>query len=225
MGIKETDTYVIKRPDEPAYRVLDHGKFEKDRNESLVTYSKDDVVDVVSNLINSNQLTKGHKIDKKSSIYVIYRFVYEEETMSGKTIKYAYRVKVSKAYYEDNKPYTDRLEALVKSSHAIRTVNKVKMLAIGVATTLVMSGAMVLINDAAEKEAEIRNQQTIEYVQQLNDERRENGMPPIGAAYEDGTPFQGSYQDWVKYISGYTDKDGNVIDSEESEPKTYQKSN
>ena len=65
----------------------------------------------------------------------------------------------------------------------------------------------------------------VQYVQQLNDERRENNCPPLGAVYEDGTPFNGSYVDWVKYISGYTDKDGNVIDDGTEEPKTYQKSN
>ncbi len=225
MGIKETNTYVIRRPDEPAYRSLSYGKYERDGRGSLVSYSKDDVVDVISNLINTQELLKGDKIDKKDSKYVIYRFVYSQETMSGKTVKYAHRVKVSKAYYDDNKPYTDRLEALVKASHAIKTVNTAKVIACGVACTLMLTGFTMLALDAAEKEAKNQAEQNIQYVQQLNDERRENNCPPLGAVYEDGTPFNGSYVDWVKYISGYTDKDGNVIDDGTEEPKTYQKSN
>ena len=225
MGIKETSTYVIRRPDEPAYRALRYGKLERDGQGLLVAYSKDDVVDVVSNLINNKELLKGDKIEKKDDKYVVYRFVYGEETKSGKKVKYAHRVKVSKAYYEDNKLYTDRLEALVKASHAIKTVNTAKMIACGVACTLMLTGFTMSAFDSADKEAQSRTEQSIQYVQQLNDERRENNCPPLGAVYEDGTPFQGSYVDWVKYISGYTDKDGNVIDDGTEEPKTYQKSN
>lgn len=225
MGIKETNTYVIRRPDEPAYRALSYGKLERDGQGLLVSYSKDDVVDVVSDLINNKELLKGDRIEKKDGRYVIYRFVYGKETASGKTVKYAHRVKVSKAYYEDNKPYTARLEALVKASHAIKKVNTAKMIACGLACTLMLTGFTALALDAADKEAKERAEQSIEYVQQLNDDRRENNCSPIGAVYEDGTPFNGSYVDWVKYISGYTDKDGNVIDDGTEEPKTYQKSN
>ncbi len=225
MGIKETTTYVIRRPEEPAYRALSYGKLERDGQGLLVPYSKDDVVDVVSDLINNEELLKGSKIDKKDSKYIIYRFVYGVKTPSGKTVKYVHRVKVSKAYCDDNKTHIDRLEALVKSSYAIKTVNTVKMIACGVACTLMLTGFTVAMVVAADKEAEIQAAQNVKYVEQMNDERRENNVPPIGAVYEDGTPFNGSYVDWVKYISGYTDKNGNVIEDEGSEPKTYQKSN
>jgi len=225
MGIKETNTYVIRRPDEPAYRSLSYGKLERDGQGLLVSYSKDDVIDVVSDLINNKELLKGDRVEKKDGKYIIYRFVYGKETSSGKFIKYAHRIKVSKVYYEDNKPYTDRLEALVKASHAIKTVNTAKIIACGLACTLALTGFTMLTLDVADKEAKNQTEKNIQYVQQLNDERRENNCPPIGAAYEDGTPFNGSYVDWVKYISGYTDKDGNVIEDGTTEPKTYQKSN
>lgn len=225
MGIKETNTYVIRRPDEPAYRALSYGKLERDGQGLLVPYSKDDVVDVVSDLINNKELLKGDRIDKKDGKYAIYRFVYGVEMPSGKKIKYAHRVKVSKAYYEDNKPYTDRLEALVKSSHAIKTVNTAKMIACGVACTLMLTGFTALALNTYDETTKQKAEESIQYVEQINDERRENNCPPIGATYEDGTPFNGSYIDWVKYISGYTDKDGNVIDDGTAEPKTYQKSN
>jgi len=223
MGIKETSTYVIRRPDEPAYRALSYGKLERDGQGLLVPYSKDDVVDVVSNLINNKQLLKGDRIEKKDGKYVIYRFVYGVENASGKNVKYAHRVKVSKAYYEDNKLYTNRLEALVRASYAIKKINTAGMVAFGVACTLIVSSFTLLSFKNSNKEAAEQPEQETQYVQQINDDRKENNRPPVGATYEDGTPFKGSYVDWVKYISGYTDKDGNVIDDGTEEPKTYQK--
>lgn len=224
MKIIETNTYIIRKSDEPAYKEASQGKLEKDENGNLIAYSKDDVVDIISSLINSKELKKGDKIDKEKSKYIIFRFVYQKETKTGKIVKFAHRIKVSKEYYEDNYPYNERLEALVKSSHAIKTVNTAKIIALGLAVTLTLTGLTALALDASDKNAATRIEQNAKYVEELNNERRNNDVPPIGAVYEDGTAFNGSYQDWVKYISGYTDKDGNLIE-EDGTPKTYQKTN
>lgn len=219
----KTDTYVIRRFDEPAYQVFGHGRFERDSEGKLVPYSKDDVVDVVSHLINNKELKKGDKITRDSDNYITYRFVYKKEKQDGSVTKYAYRVRVSKAYIDDNETYVNRLDALVKASHAIKKVNKAKMIAIGLATTLTLTGFTFAMLNEASKEAKIADENNKNYVEQINSERRDNNLPPLGAAYEDGTSFVGSYVDWVKYISGYTDKDGNVISDESA--KTYQKAN
>lgn len=215
VGKKKTDTYLFKSYNAPAYKIESDGKLERDEDGYAVGYDKESIMEIVQDLIDKRTISKGEKYETKQGKYDIYRFVYKVEDKEGKETKYALRVKVSNAYEEDNIMYKKQLDNFVEKAYKIRKVNIAKMILAGTAMTLMIGAATYGFAVAAEKEDREMAARNAAYVQTINDDRRADNLPPLDATYEDGRPFEGSYSDWAKYISGYTDQYGNVIADEE----------
>ena len=218
-GKKEVSTYVFKSAYEDAYSREETGKLERDEDGRLIRYEKEDVVAVVENAVKNKTIQKGIKVDNPNSNYITYRYVCETKTPDGEKIKYVHRIQVDKKFLDDNINYIDRMEALIVASNSIGFLNLRAKVLKGIAfvltvTTLTITSIALLLN-AWDKESEMIAESNRAYIEQINEERRENNAPPIGATYEDGTPFQGSYIEWAKYQSGIIDKNGNEIVSEE----------
>lgn len=50
-----------------------------------------------------------------------------------------------------------------------------------------------------------------------------HNRPPMGAKYEDGSPFNGNYIDWMNYVLAYTNKSGDAVPDSDGNIKVYQK--
>ena len=216
---KEVSTYVFKSAYEDAYFREETGKLERDEDGRLVRYEKEDVVAVVENAIKNNTIKKGVKVDNPNSNYITYKYICETKTMDDEKIKYVHRIQVDRKFLEDNLDYINRMEALIVASTKIGHLNLRNKIIQGVAGTLIFTslfvGGIAFLLNAWDKNMAIEAANNREYVEQMNEERRENNAPPLGATYKDGTPFQGSYIDWAKYQSGIIDENGNEIVSEE----------
>ena len=218
---KEVSTYVFKSAYEDAYSREENGKLERDEDGRLVRYEKEDVVAVVENAIKNNTIKKGIKVDNPNSNCITYKYVCEIKTKNDEKIKYVHRIQVDRKFLEDNLDYINRMEALIVASTKIGHLNLRNKIMKGVACTLIFASLTVVMAaaflNAWDKESEAIAAANREYIQQMNEERRENNVAPIGATYKDGTPFQGSYIDWAKYESGIIDENGNEIVSEEED--------
>lgn len=218
-GKKEEYTYVFKSAYEDAYYREKTGKLERDEDGRLTRYEKEDVVAVVENAVKNKTIHKGIKVDNPKSNYITYRYVCETKTEEGEKIKYVHRIQVDRKFLEDNVNYIDRMEALIVASNSIGFLNLrakvLKGIAFVLAMTTLVIGSIAFLLHAWDKDRAIESAANREYIEQMNEERRENNAPPIGATYKDGTPFQGSYIDWAKYQSGIIDENGNEIVSEE----------
>lgn len=216
---KEVSTYVFKSAYEDAYSREETGKLERDEDGRLVRYEKEDVVAVVENAIKNNTIKKGVKVDNPNSNYITYKYICETKTKNDEKIKYVHRIQVDRKFLEDNLDYINRMEALIVASTKIGHLNLRNKIIQGVAGTLIFASLTVGMGaaflNAWDKESEAMAAANREYIEQMNEERRENNVAPIGATYKDGTPFQGSYIDWAKYQSGIIDENGNEIVSEE----------
>lgn len=218
-GKKEEYTYVFKSAYEDAYYREKTGKLERDEDGRLTRYEKEDVVAVVENAVKNKTIQKGIKVDNPNSNYITYRYVCETKTPDGEKMKYVHRIQVDRKFLDDNEDYIARMEALIKRANTIGHINMKNKVLSGIACTLVVT-TFSLVTTAGflyawDKESEMMAESNRAYIEQMNEERRENNAPPIGATYEDGTPFQGSYIDWAKYQSGIIDENGNEIVSEE----------
>lgn len=215
---KEVSTYVFKSAYEDAYSREENGKLERDEDGRLVRYEKEDVVAVVENAIKNNTIKKGVKVDNPNSNCITYKYVCEIKTKNDEKIKYVHRIQVDRKFLEDNLDYINRMEALIVASTKIGHLNLRNKIMKGVACTLIFASLTVVMVaaflNAWDKESEAMAAANREYIQQMNEERRENNVAPIGATYKDGTPFKGSYIDWAKYESGIIDENGNEIVNE-----------
>ena len=216
---KEVSTYVFKSAYEDAYSREENGKLERDEDGRLVRYEKEDVVAVVENAIKNNTIKKGIKVDNPNSNCITYKYVCEIKTKNDEKIKYVHRIQVDRKFLEDNLDYINRMEALIVASTKIGHLNLRNKIMKGVACTLMFASLTAVMVaaflNAWDKEYEAMAAANREYIEQMNEERRENNVAPIGATYKDGTPFRGSYIDWAKYRSDIIDENGNEIVSKE----------
>lgn len=164
MASREVQRYIFKGID-IAYGGLPGGKLERDRNNNLVMYDKDSVVEVAENLIASGSVDMGLKIDDKNSKGI--RYVFEAQ---GEGKKFEHIIIIGREYAEDNKQYLKRLDAISKESLIVRvgkTAKKtLKELGIGIALVGSFTGAMLaldrLTDDGIDHEMEAQKQFFIE---------------------------------------------------------------
>ncbi len=137
--MKKTSTYILGEKEEVLCLVNEgkNTKYKRNKNGDYIVFSKESVVDRISTLINKKMITKGEKIDNKQDKYISYVFNYTVEKEDKKE-KHVYRIKVDKDHIEENKVYINRLNALVKGTTAIRTVNHIGF-------AILLTGGFILV--------------------------------------------------------------------------------
>lgn len=166
----------------------------KDRSGLINEYYKEDVMNLLRSTISKDRLQKAVKIDNKKSNTnnIKYRFVTKKDHNNA---KHVVTVSVPRRYAADSS-YAKDLDALSMAGVHIKWVNRAKSLAVGMAFALMTTGMGVAFVSGIDREIALQDAQNKAYVQEINDSRAENGMPPIQLVDEFGV----SYSSWDEYF-------------------------
>ncbi|MDD2435796.1 MAG: hypothetical protein PHO63_06075 [Bacilli bacterium] len=202
MKERHTETYIF-RSDDTAKRKIGNAL----SNES---YYKQDVIGAVEQAIIDGRLKKAVKIDNpkrsKSNIYYVFKMVDEQN-------RDTFKVGIPRKLYNEEDAYIRSLNSLKEAGVNIKVANRTRLaLAAGVLilSTAIMAGGFV---KGLEKEWEYQDKQMESYFQEINESRREQGIPPINLVNEEGIP----YDSWEQYFRDHPDNQEPV---QEETPKT-----
>lgn len=182
MKDRYTETYLFRDGDIARKRVSSHLSKE--------VYNKRDVIGAVERAIVDKELKKAVKVDNPKNNHIYYVFKMADEESKSK-----FKVGVPRNAYDENDPYIISLNALKEAGVNIKIANRTKLAATVGAFIVAGSllGAAFMIG--LEKEWEYQDAKNQAYIEQINEGRAENGLPPIDLVDENGN----FYNSWEEY--------------------------
>jgi len=182
MKNRYTETYLFRDGDIARKSVGSHLSKE--------AYYKRDVIGAVERAIIDEELNKAVKVDnpKNNHIYYVFKMADEES-------KTTFKVGVQRNNYDENDPYIQSLNALKVAGVNIKIANRTKLAA--TVGALIIAGSLLgaAFMTGLEKEWEYQDAKNQAYIEQINEGRAENGLPPINLLDGNGN----SYNSWEEY--------------------------
>lgn len=192
MKERRTETYI--------FRDGDIAKRKVGNTLSNESYYKQDVIGAVEQAVISEQLKKAVKVDNpkrySSNIYYVFKMADEES-------KTTFRVGIPRKSYDENDPYIRSLNSLRTAGANIKIANRTKLAA--TVGAIIIAGSLfgAAFVTGLEKEWEYQDAKQQEYINEINEGRAENGMPPLNIVDEQGNP----YDSWQQYFEDQKEMD------------------
>lgn len=177
-------------------------------------YSQEKIIEDLSREINAENLNKGVRINYNNKDFFSCHFSYDMNLYSDKKFNKKYTIIIPKKLVTsciEVKNNVNKLTGLLNSVINVQIQNeealkrrkmkikrdKVKKFIGVVITATGIVGAMVALDTAYEGEKEFNEQRHQEYINDANERRRKNGLPPIDLVDENGQP----YKSWDEFYS------------------------
>lgn len=150
----------------------------KKNGQIVGNHYKNDVLGMIQKEIENKNLKKAILVEHPNNY--TYAFSLKDEFKSKETIK----VSIPKSVFDLNDPYIARLNLLKDIGVRIQKQNMTKAIAIGVAFTLMVGSIPYIFIKTHEKENKLNDENIHNYVDELNEQRLENDVPPLQYNYE-----------------------------------------